>query len=129
VATILEVFGAASGLHINMDKCSITSIFCCDSALEAIESHLPCQVAQFPIRYLDLELSTKASTRAQIRPLIEKVAAKLPMWKGPLMNKAGWLQMVKSVRPPPKETTHSNATLVFYPCGRDRKKNHLLFKR
>lgn len=37
VAAILEVFGAASGLHTNMEKCSITPILGCEDALEDIE--------------------------------------------------------------------------------------------
>jgi hypothetical protein len=60
VAAILQVFGAASGLHTNMDKCSITPIYGCDGALGEIQEQLPCQVAYFPIRYLGLTLSTKA---------------------------------------------------------------------
>jgi hypothetical protein len=44
-------------------------------------------------------LSTRSLTKAQYEPLVEKVAAKLPSWQGPLMNKSGRLTLVKSTLP------------------------------
>jgi hypothetical protein len=49
-----------------------------------------------PITYLGAPLSTRSLTKAQYEPLVGKVAAKLPAWQGPLMNKSGRLILVKS---------------------------------
>jgi hypothetical protein len=46
---------------------------------------------------LGLPLSVKKIPKAHIRPVIEKVAVKLPPWHGPLMNRSGRLVVVKSV--------------------------------
>lgn len=35
--------------------------------------------------------------RVEVQPLIEKVAARLPGWKGRLLNKAGRLRLVNAV--------------------------------
>lgn len=97
IARLLSVFGTASGLQVNLQKCSITPIFGNQEDIEAFQGEFPCQVQQFPIRYLGVPLSTKRLSRACIRPVIEKVAAKLTPWHGKLMNKSGRLIVVKSV--------------------------------
>ncbi|XP_072146649.1 uncharacterized protein [Setaria viridis] len=96
ISRILELFGDASGLRPNLDKCSITPIFGCEGKLEDFQATLPCAVQQFPITYLGVPLSTKALPKSQYLPPVEKVAAKLPTWQGPLMNKSGRLTLVKS---------------------------------
>jgi len=83
-------------LRTNLAKCSITPIFGADQELDVIQHILDCQVMPFPIRYLGLPLSTKAIPKAHLQPLVEKVAAKLPAWKGSLMGKSGRLVLVKS---------------------------------
>ena len=96
VREILSLFKDVSGLQINVDKCSITPIFGCDSDLEAFRAVLPCAVVQFPVTYLGIPLSTRALPKSQYRPLVEKMAAKLAPWQGPLMNKSGRLTLIKA---------------------------------
>lgn len=55
------------------------------------------QGATVPIIYLGVPLSTGRIPRSFIRPLVDKVAAKMPKWKGPLMPKSGRLVLTKSV--------------------------------
>lgn len=97
IARILDIFGNSSGLRTNIAKCSITPIFCADEVLTEIQAVLPCQVSQFPITYLGVPMSTSAIPRACFRPLIDKVAAKLSNWKGPLMPKIRRLVLTKDV--------------------------------
>ena len=61
------------------------------------QREFPCPVVEFPVKYLGLPLSLKKIPKSHIRPVIEKVAAKLPPWHGSLMNKSGRLVVVKSV--------------------------------
>ncbi|CAL4948509.1 unnamed protein product [Urochloa decumbens] len=93
---ILELFGDASGLRTNVTKCSITPIFGCEDDLDEFRSMMACPILQFPITYLGAPLSTRCLPKSQFRPLVEKVAARLPKWQGPLMNKSGRLTLVKS---------------------------------
>ncbi|CAL4948729.1 unnamed protein product [Urochloa decumbens] len=97
VARVLSIFGSASGLLTNLSKCSITPIYGADEALPGIQAMLPCRIAQFPITYLGVPLSTHALPKSCWRPVVDKVAAKLPLWQGPLMQKSGRLILTKSV--------------------------------
>ncbi|GJN34773.1 hypothetical protein PR202_gb23469 [Eleusine coracana subsp. coracana] len=58
---------------------------------------MPCWVTPFPIKYLGLPLSTKKIPKAHLQPLVDKVAAKLPLWQGPLMPRSSRLVLIKSV--------------------------------
>jgi hypothetical protein len=53
---IMHVFGAATGLHINVAKCSIAPIRCQDMDLDAILAPFAGESVSFPIRYLGLPL-------------------------------------------------------------------------
>jgi hypothetical protein len=74
VKEILNTFGAASWLHTNLAKCSITLIYGCEDALEDIASILGYQVQPFPIKYLGLPLSTRAIPKSHFQSLVEGVA-------------------------------------------------------
>jgi len=65
--------------------------------LEEYLQPLGCQVSSFPCKYLGLPLSERRLKRVDIQPLFDKVAAKLPAWKGKLINRAGRLKLVNAV--------------------------------
>jgi hypothetical protein len=58
---------------------------------------LGCPVVELPITYLGIPLTTHRPTAAQVQPLVDSVAARVPAWKAWLMNKTGRLTLVKSV--------------------------------
>ena len=64
---------------------------------ETIQAHLPCQMVEFPTTYLGLPLSLHKLTRAQIQPIIDKIADQLPRWKADLLTKAGRKNLVQFV--------------------------------
>jgi hypothetical protein len=97
IAWLLDIFGGASGLRTNISKCSITPIFGDDDGVLEFQQELPCQIQQFPIKYLGVPLSTDPLPRGAVRPIVNKVAAKLVPWHGSLMSKSGRLIVVKSV--------------------------------
>jgi hypothetical protein len=78
-------------------KCSITPIYGGEEALEEIVNILGCQVQHFPIRYLDLPLSTKKIPKAAVHSMVEAVARKMPPCHGSLMARSGRLVWIKSV--------------------------------
>jgi hypothetical protein len=51
---------------------------------------------QFPINYLGVPLSTGKLPRSAWQQLIDKLADKLPVWKGASLHRAGRLALIKS---------------------------------
>jgi len=97
VKETLIIFGAASGLHTNLAKCSITPIYGGEETIDDIITILGCQVQPFPIEYLGLPLSTRPIPKANFQSLVEQVARKMPPCHGSLMARSGRLIWIKSV--------------------------------
>lgn len=97
VMQTMEDFAKMSGLHINAAKSSMYA--------SGIGTTLVCQeaerfgivVGQLPIRYLGLPLTTKALTKADYEPLIDKVRTRMLSWTNKSLSYAGRLQLIKSV--------------------------------
>ena len=62
-----------------------------------VQAHLPCEVQEFPCKYLGLPLSIRKLTQVQLQQLIDKIADQLPGWKADLMNRAGRAIQVQHV--------------------------------
>ncbi|WVZ55317.1 hypothetical protein U9M48_005990, partial [Paspalum notatum var. saurae] len=97
VKRILRAFGDASGLVANLAKCSITPIGVDEDTTAAIAQVLECRVADFPIRYLGIPLSSGPLPRVEVHRVVEAVQRRLPACHGPLMARSGRLVWVKSV--------------------------------
>jgi mannosylglycoprotein endo-beta-mannosidase len=97
VAKILEIFGIASGLVINKEKCAVFPIRCDQVELEDVMEPFQCAIQAFPCSYLGLPLHVRQLSRVQVQPLIDKVANRLPMWKGRFLNRSGRLKLINSV--------------------------------
>jgi hypothetical protein len=70
----------------------------CDTInIPDIFSQFQVQHGQLPCKYLGLPLRIDRLLREDEQVLIDKVAGKLPKWKGKLLNKAGRLTLIKSV--------------------------------
>jgi hypothetical protein len=67
----------------------VVPIQCDSSELDVIQEQLPCRMEHFPIKYLGLPLSIKKLSRAQLQPIIDKLADLLPGWRADLMTRAG----------------------------------------
>uniref|UniRef100_A0A453NMC5 Reverse transcriptase domain-containing protein n=1 Tax=Aegilops tauschii subsp. strangulata TaxID=200361 RepID=A0A453NMC5_AEGTS len=93
---ILTLFGRASGLRVNYAKSSATILHGKPATAEMI-TQLGCPVVELPITYLGIPLTLRRPSAAQLQPLVDSVAARLPTCKAWLMNKAGRLALVKSV--------------------------------
>ena len=97
VREILRVFGEASNLVTNIGKSSITPIRCGDEDLDVVQQVLPCNVQQFPCKYLGMPLGVKKLTKSDLYPLIDKITDRLPGWKATLINPASRATLVKSI--------------------------------
>jgi len=69
---ILQLFGNASGLTTNLQKSSVLPIQCNEDDKSVLQESLPCQVSEFPCKYLGVPLSPYKLTKAQAQPIIEK---------------------------------------------------------
>jgi len=74
VEDILRLFGSATGLKTNIQKSSVLPIQCSEDDLSVVQSHLPCEVQNFPCKYLGIPLSIKKLTQSQLQPIIDRVA-------------------------------------------------------
>lgn len=97
VKEILQLFGRASGLQVNFRKSAAALIRCDAREAAHVVEHLGCPIMDFPFTYMGIPLTLRRPTAAQLQPVVDKVAGKLPTWKAWLMNKAGRLAFVKSV--------------------------------
>jgi hypothetical protein len=94
---ILELFEDASGLRNNAQKSNIFPIRCSQHTILEVQNCLPCEIASFPCKYLELPLSLRKLNKDQFLPLVDKIANKLPNWKTGLMNRAGRRVLVQHV--------------------------------
>jgi mannosylglycoprotein endo-beta-mannosidase len=97
VAEILELFGKVSGMVTNREKCTAYPIRCEDINLNEVMEGFPCKVQCFPCNYLGLPLHFRQLHRVEIQPITDKMAHRLPNWKGRFLNKAGRLKLLNSV--------------------------------
>jgi hypothetical protein len=94
---ILQLFGEASGLHNNVQKSSVFPIRCDEAEKAVVQQLLPCDLLDFPCRYLGLPLSLKKLTKDQLQPVIDRIADQLPGWKADLLTKPGRKILVQYV--------------------------------
>lgn len=73
VTSILELFGEASRLQMNISKCTIVPICCSEQEVQRAASYIPCQISNFPITYLGIPLSTSHLRKIHLEPVVDKV--------------------------------------------------------
>jgi hypothetical protein len=78
VRAILQLFGAASGLKVNFTKSSATLLRCNVEDAAPVTQTLGCPIVDLPITYLGIPLTIRRPTAAQLQPLVDKVANRLP---------------------------------------------------
>jgi hypothetical protein len=88
VIRILDLFGEAIGLKANVQKSTVAPIQCTQLEVQEVMDYFPCEIEEFPIKYLGLPLSIKKLSKNQLQPLIDLLADLLPGWKADLMTRA-----------------------------------------
>jgi hypothetical protein len=58
---------------------------------------LGCEIAEFPIKYLGLQLALRPLTKAEWQPLLDKALFCLPAWFRGLIGREGRLTLIKAV--------------------------------
>ena len=72
-------------------------IQCLEDDKAIIQEQLPCQILDFPCKYQGVPLSLRKLSKAQIQPIIDKIADQLPGWKADLLTRAGRKVLVQFV--------------------------------
>lgn len=96
VKCTVQMFGEASGLFSNLDKSVATPIGCSDLDIDLVQETLSCKIEAFPCRYLGIPLSIYKLKKMDEQILIDSVAARIPQWKGKLLNVAGRMALAKA---------------------------------
>lgn len=93
---ILQVFQGASGLAYSIQKCQLAPIRCGEADIARATQLMPCAVTEFPVSYLGIPLAVSKLPKSALQPLVDRVADRLPTWKGHLMNRSGHLALIRS---------------------------------
>jgi hypothetical protein len=93
---IFSSFEGASGLGCNMAKCQLGPICCNEDQLAAAMTTFPYLVVDFLMKYLGIPLSVRKLPKSAWQPLVDKVAHKLPIWKGNFMHHSDRLTLIKT---------------------------------
>jgi hypothetical protein len=93
---ILKLFESASGLSYNMAKCQLAPIRCSDDQVQTALHNFSGQLVGFPVTYLGIPLCVGKLPKSALHPLVDKMADRLPSWKGKLMHRSGRLVSVKT---------------------------------
>jgi hypothetical protein len=75
----------------------VLPVGCGTPEIQVVHEQLPCELAEFPCKYLGLPLSLKKLSREQVQPIIDSIADQLPGWKADLTTRAGWKVQVQFV--------------------------------
>lgn len=94
---LLELFGGASGLHLNQAKSSVTPIRCEEVDLEHILQNFGGQIKPFPITYLGLPVTLGRLRLVHLQFVLDRIRARLAGWKGKLLSIAGRRVLVRCV--------------------------------
>jgi hypothetical protein len=94
---LLHSFGKAIGLCTNILKSEIVRITCEDIDIPTILGDFQARITAMPCKYLGLPLRIGRIRKEDEQILIDKVAGKLPGWKGRMLNKTGRLTLVNSI--------------------------------
>jgi hypothetical protein len=82
VKGVLALFEGASGLATNLSKSHVYPINRSGEQISLVRSILFCSIVEFPCTYLGVPLSIKRIPEADLQPLVDKAARRLPPAKG-----------------------------------------------
>jgi hypothetical protein len=90
VRSKFNIFEGASDLGCNLAKCQLMPIRCNQEERQLALESFPCQLADFPVRYLGIPLSVSKLPKSSLQLVADKVAERLPVWKGRRIRAGVW---------------------------------------
>jgi hypothetical protein len=92
---VLDMFQVSSSLSCNLAY-KMVAIRCNEEQITQSAEEFPCQLVQFPIKYLGLPLSVFKLPKSAMHPLVDHVVDRLLAWKGRLLHRSGHLTLIKT---------------------------------
>lgn len=97
IMDIMNAFGEATGLKINMQKSTIATIRCANLDMDAILQDFSGQRVNFPLHYLGLPLTLGRLKMVHLQYIQDRARGKVAGWQGCLLTVAGRRELVRSV--------------------------------
>jgi hypothetical protein len=94
---MLQIFGGASGLRVNYAKSSATLIHGNDHDAALVAEVLQCQIKDFPIKYLGMQLALRPLTKNEWQLVLDKILACLHAWQSGMITREGRLLLINVV--------------------------------
>ncbi|KAJ0899055.1 putative RNA-directed DNA polymerase [Helianthus annuus] len=94
---ILRCFYLASGLKVNLDKCSIYGVGVNEGEVEAMAQVLKCRKGTFPFKHLGLLVGANMNLARNWKPVIDTFKNRLSLWKAKTLSYGGRITLIKSV--------------------------------
>jgi hypothetical protein len=76
---IFSLFEGCSGLGCNVAKFQMIPIHCDEQQIQLATSLFPCQLMDFPLKYLGIPLSVRKLDKFTLQPLVDRMADMLPV--------------------------------------------------
>jgi hypothetical protein len=94
---IMQHFGQATGLHINVSKSSLASIQCSQIYLDDVLQSFNGSFVTSSITYLGLPITLGRLRMVHLQPLVDRASTKLAGWQGKLLNRGGRRELVATI--------------------------------
>ncbi|KAM0062513.1 putative RNA-directed DNA polymerase [Helianthus debilis subsp. tardiflorus] len=94
---ILRCFHLASGLKVNLSKCSLFGVGVEESDVVRKANMLNCKVGSFPFKYLGLYVGANMNLVRNWKPIVDLFKKRLSIWKAKTLSYGGRTTLIKSV--------------------------------
>jgi hypothetical protein len=93
---IMQRFGEATGLRININKSTVAPIQCAEIDLKPVLQSFSGERISYPINYLGLPITLNRLKLVHLQPILNRASSKLSGWQGHLINLMR--ELVKTVK-------------------------------
>lgn len=97
IMEIMQAFGEATGLSVNLTKSTVAPIRCSGLDLDEILQDFPGPWVTFPMQYLGLPVTLGRLKLVHLQYIQDRAKSKVAGWQGKLLNVAGCRELVRSV--------------------------------
>ncbi|KAJ0764362.1 putative RNA-directed DNA polymerase [Helianthus annuus] len=97
IRRILRCFHLASGLKVNLSKCTLFGVGVNDESVQEWANRLSCNKGSFPFKHLGLVVGANMNLVRNWNPVIEVFRSRLSLWKAKNLSYGGRITLLKSV--------------------------------
>jgi hypothetical protein len=97
IMQIMEAFGDATGLRINMSKSTVATMRCAGIDLDEVLRDFSGVRVNFPVQYLGLPLNLGRVRMVHLQYIQDRAKSKIARWQGRMITVAGRKELIKLV--------------------------------